>query len=518
MLAGTGLMWRWVLFSLALWLGASGPARAAWSVAVSQHFIVYSEEKPNELRAYVERLERFDSALRFLRRMDAPPVSRAGKLTLFVVGNAGGVQRLMGRGSSNVYGFYRPAAGRSFAAVPRRAGSGSDGELTAQQVLLHEYAHHFMYRNYAGAVPQWFSEGFAEFNGTARFEKDGGVGLGLPAQHRAYGLFEDSGLSLRRMLSGDYTKLDGMELETIYGKGWLLTHYLTLGGQRPGQLAAYLKAINAGATAAKAAEVFGDLKLLDRELDRYLGRSKMSYLKLGPDKLATRPVEVRALSAGASAVMPSKMRSFAGVNAKTAPQVAADMRRAAAPYRGDPFVERALAEAEYDLGNFDAADAAANAALAVEPANVEALFYKGHIAVARAVTAKATDAATWRAARAWFLKANAIENDHPEPLIAFYRAYEAQGIKPPANAAQALARAQDLAPEDEGLRVLLARQHLRDGKGDLARRVLAPVAYAPHGGARAAWVAGIIAAIDSGGPAAALKQWEAEPADEADAG
>ena len=52
-----------------------------------------------------------------------------------------------------VAGFYA-ARDEDIFAVALRGGMGDD-------VLLHEYAHHFMMQNFASTYPAWFVEGFA---------------------------------------------------------------------------------------------------------------------------------------------------------------------------------------------------------------------------------------------------------------------------------------------------------------------------------------------------------------------
>lgn len=43
---------------------SSAPAGAAWYQAKTNHFIIYSEQKPEALRQYASELERFDSGVR----------------------------------------------------------------------------------------------------------------------------------------------------------------------------------------------------------------------------------------------------------------------------------------------------------------------------------------------------------------------------------------------------------------------------------------------------------------------
>src|SRR5205085_9505598 len=139
-------------------------------------------------------------------------------------------------------GFYRPSAEGSVAYVPSRVGA-SDSEDDVNLVFLHEYAHHLMMQELATPYPEWLIEGFAEFMASAKFEKDGTVGLGLPAAHRAYGLLEGPTLPLETLLSGRYDKITLGERESIYGRGWLLSHYFVFEPARKGQLDAYLTGI-----------------------------------------------------------------------------------------------------------------------------------------------------------------------------------------------------------------------------------------------------------------------------------
>ena len=81
---GWGL--RWLLAAL---LGALAmvPASAAWHEAKSNHFIIYSDQSPAELKRFAEQLERFDLAVRHVRGMDDPALSDANKLRIYVLRN-----------------------------------------------------------------------------------------------------------------------------------------------------------------------------------------------------------------------------------------------------------------------------------------------------------------------------------------------------------------------------------------------------------------------------------------------
>jgi tetratricopeptide (TPR) repeat protein len=496
------------LFGLALAALAAGaaPAQAAWREASSAHFVIYSEGSDKSVRDFANKLERYDAAMRSVRGLPDFEISPGNRLTVFVVPNMGAVRKLYGKGSTNVGGFYMGRVDGSYAITPRDG----EGDEFEQIVLLHEYAHHFMLQNFPGAFPAWLIEGFAEFNSTARFDKDGSVGLGLPANHRAYGLILMKPLKLETVLTSGVSDLKNDDKDTFYGQGWLLTHYLTLDPSRRGQLSKYLALINAGTPSLPAAkQVFGDLAVLEKELNRYLHQRTLGYLKLEASRITVKPISVRTLSPGESASMDIRIRSKRGVDEAGAQALLPLARKAAAPYPKDVLAQVTLAEAAFDANQFAEAEAAADRAIAADPKSVEALIYKGRIKMALAVKAEAKDPATWREVRRWFLAANKVEADDPEPLALFYQSFLAARAKPTANATSALEQALGLVPQDSSLRWLLARQHLQDGKGEDARAVLAPVAFDPHGGEQAKVAASVLEKLKAGNPKAALETLEA---------
>ncbi|TVV75000.1 tetratricopeptide repeat protein [Sphingomonas solaris] len=483
-------------------LAISPGAKAAWLEARTNNFVVLADVKDAEIRSLASRLERYDQGLRRMRGM--PPVTgpRSNPVTVYVVPGITDVQRLCngGRkkpGCNNIAGWYMGRAEGSVAFTPRRSGQGSVLDLNAQTVLFHEYAHHFMLENWAAAYPAWFIEGFAEFNGTATFEKDGALGFGQPAYHRFYGLVSGKPLPLATMLAADRPLRTAQQREALYGRGWLLTHYLTLSGARKGQLDAYLTAINQGMRGQKAAETaFGDIATLDHELDTYLNRRSLSYIRIDPAALTPVTMVVRPLSAGEGAMMPVRMRSDRGVDNEEARLLLAEARRVAAAFPADAGVQAALAEAEYDAGNDDLAEAAADRALAADARMREAMVYKGRAQVRRLERTGIRDPKAWIAARRWYLKANSLDHDDAAALMLFYTSFLAEGRPPTANAVAALQQAFMLVPQDESLRWMLVRRYAEEGRLKEARETLAPLAYDPHAAADNPF-ATVLAAIDT---------------------
>jgi tetratricopeptide (TPR) repeat protein len=479
-------------------------ARAEWIEATTPHFRVLANSDAKAITAYATKLEKFDKALRLIRDMPNDPAAGSNRLTVYVVSSPREVQRLHGPDRSLVYGFYVPRAARSVAFTPGRSTGSGKWTLDPETVLFHEYTHHFMLQNFAAAYPRWFSEGFAEFNSTANVLPDGTVWIGGAANHRAYGLARFP-MKTADLLSADRSRLDANRTEALYGHGWLLTHMLTFEPSRKGQLNAYLDEINRGTPSLAAGmKAFGDLKELDKDLGRYLSRRRISALKFSPEQLPIGTPTVRRLSAGEAALMPVRLQSDRGVlGATKAREVAAEARKLAAPFPDDAGAQGALAEAEYDADNLDAANAAADRVLKADPKSFQALIYKGRVAVDIATRDKA-DNAGWKAARQWFIRANAIDNNDAAALWLFFLSFRAQGKPPTANAIAALRQAFALAPQDEGLRWATMRQYLEEGDVKAARRLLMPLAYDPHADPETSAAARLLARFDANDPAKRL--------------
>lgn len=486
------------------------PAQAAWREASTDHFVIYSEQSADALRDYASRLERYDKAMRFLRRLPDNPPGPASRLTVYVVRDLATVRKLFGEGASKgnftVAGFYLPRAEGSIAITPRSSGENGKFDLDAETVLMHEYAHHFMLAQFPGALPAWLIEGFAEFHSTAKFEKDGGVGIGTPALHRAYGLVLGDKLPIEKVLTSNVGELRPEMRDSLYGRGWLLTHYLTFEPARKEQLAEYIRKLNQGVGSLDAAKAaFGDLKQLDKDIDNYLQRRRLNYWRLKPEHVRIGAIKIRELTPAEDAVMDVKIRSRRGVDEAQAKQLLPLVRRAAAPFPNDVAAQTTLAEAEFDAGNLAEAEAAADRAIAANPKSVDGLLYKARARMARAVKDRIADKATWDGIRRLIVAANRADPDDPEPLILFYRSFGAQGIDATPNATMGLVDAFGVAPQDRGLRMTVAYQMLKDGKAAEARKALAPIAFDPHGGKMAEVAALVIAKLDSGGTRAALE-------------
>jgi hypothetical protein len=90
---------------------------------------------------------------------------------------------------------------------------------------------------------------------------------------------------------------------------------------------------------------------------------------------------------------------------------------------------------------------------------------------------------------------NALENDHPLPLIMTYRSHIARGEEPSDLAKAAIARAAELAPFDAQLWLIVGLMHIHDGRIGEARAALAPLASHPHGGPKGQQMRDLVAML-----------------------
>lgn len=487
-------------------LGFAAPAHAEWRVAESDRFVIYSESRTEDLAKFAQKLEKFHAAMELATGRKLPVPSPSSRVTVFVVGSATELKDVYGSRLSSVAGFYIPRASGSVAFVPTvrisggtsnrrsfsRMGSGADSTDFEMVVLLHEYAHHFLISTSRFGMPRWLSEGAAEFYGSAQFMSDGSLQIGMPADHRAWEL-NSATIAVEDLL--DPTGKDVRRHGAFYGRSWLLFHYLAFSEERGGQLQRYWSALQQGTPSIEAAKaIFGDLDVLRSELEEYNKLRRLPTLRWGSANGPIGNVKVSELSAGMNALLPLKMLQHRGLDDKEAADLLPKVRSVAEKYPDDAGVLAALAEAEYDAGNDAEAVAAADRALAINAGEKNAYVQKGYALFRMAKDVEDKDAAFARALEPFFAL-NGIENDHPLPLIYYYRSFQSREATPPADARAALERAAVLAPFDDSVSMDAGMMLAVEGKIQLATSMLGPVAADPHGGDQAAYAQALLDAL-----------------------
>ncbi len=457
-------------------------ARAAWHEATSNHFIVYSEGSQQDARDFAAKLERFNFVLRTTR---PPPAGTAPglRLRVFLLRNQHAVQEIAGGGA----GFYVPDA-RGLMLVGTRVPEGMSSDIRSarsfvdidpESVLFHEYTHHYTFQYFPAAYPVWYSEGFAEFWGSTRILDHDVVEVGLPANHR-FSTFSALGwLPLNRVLAAhNYSEAPGENVFLLYAEGWLIVRYLFDHPDRQRQVNEYLRLVNQGVEFAEAARrAIPDMGAFDSALNAYSGAGRFSVVRLPFRTIDVGPITVRDLRPAEDSLLLDEIKVSQGYRQREAADIANGIRGRAGRFPDDPFAIRLIMETQFLAGNTAEASAAADRLLAIEPTNARALMTKGLAQMAGLVAAHSNDQAAWTAARQFLIRAKAAAPRDPVVLSAYYRSYQLQNVLPPEDAQNALYDAMELAPSDDELRYLLARDYENRSMIPEAIAIIRPVAY-----------------------------------------
>lgn len=450
------------------------PARAEWREVETTHFRLYSEGDEKSIVRDAEHLE----AVHYLMgaatgtKVDKP----VSKVNVYYVASVDELHRLIhAKSNSEIAGIYLPSIWGSAAIVPRK---NPEGSIDPQTVLFHEYAHHFMLQYQPVAYPSWYIEGWAELVSTASFERKGTITFGKAAEHRQYELDSLRWAPLRLLMSrdGEVRKKLDRDYGSFYGQSWLLAHYLTLSGKRPGQLRAYLIAILNGKGDEEAEQVFGDMDALDHEVQLYLaGRSFPYRAPPLPPAAAMTIQSSRVLGPGEAAVMDERIESLRTLKGADRAAMMARLEAKAARFPNDAAVQLLLAEQYAEGDDWSKSAAAAERAAAFDP----------KLARAQLATALALvhgDATGLAPARVALAKALELAPDDPAVLYGQYEFAQKSGEATSGPVIDQLIRASDLAPQSDVVRIAASKAMIERGDRAGAMRRLLPLASTPHAG------------------------------------
>lgn len=466
------LLKKFVL-SCGLWLVASAPAQAEWRRAESANFIVYSEAGEGRLREQVTLLEDYAALLRLLTGTRSPP--SPNKLRVYFVRGPGQLNQVRDVGR-NVGGFYVARAEGIGAFVDT---STDDEMLTTNEILFHEYAHHYMLQYHNRAYPPWYVEGFAEYLMTARFRPTT-IEFGLPNRGRAWILSNrENWLSMERLLFS-LEPPSRSDVGAFYAQAWLLTHYLFNDPARTAALNVYLGAINRGDEPRAAFQAsFGITPArMQRDLTAYAFGNSMTYSRLSRASASRPPpMAVTMLPGAGDDLVLVEANLHVGTDRPDALLVRA--RRAAAG-RTDSFAMRVLAHAEATYGDGDAADRLLTALLAGSPNDAELLYLQGmrHLVAGR--RDPAARAVRFRQARSWFGRAHRADPNHYQTLYRYAEAHLGEPNFISENNANILLLARRLAPQVAEIRMAAASMLIIRREFEEAAALLRPLAAAAH--------------------------------------
>jgi hypothetical protein len=280
---------------LAAAAAASSADAAPWRVAETEHFRVYSDGSAKSLAEQAAVLEDYRALLGSLTTKTASDAPEP-KLDIFLVASLADA-RPFGTAPPGAAGFYSASNGRIAAYAERGGALGSD-------VLLHEYAHHFMLASGPVAYPAWYVEGFAEYFMTAEFAPDR-INFGKFNENRAKWLVHGTWLPLEKVLARRFKPTDREDMAMFYAQSWLLTHYMFRAPGMQPKLNAYLAAVAGGTDPVTAFKTHVDPDLSDFQykLRSYLQSRKLTYSRFDRPQATPATVKLTELPASADPML-----------------------------------------------------------------------------------------------------------------------------------------------------------------------------------------------------------------------
>jgi hypothetical protein len=483
----SGLRGVFAFLAVVGWWLLAAPAQAAWIKAETDKFIVYGQGGEASVRDFATKLDLYDQVLRALNpaTLNRRP---ATKVQVIVLPRREGLKQVNPDVGPLVLGFYRATTDGVLAFAVERKGFGPD------DVLFHEYAHHFMLDNFPAAYPAWFVEGWAEYYMTTDI-KDGRITVGSYNQGRVDGILAGEWLPLALLLSRTTAEINPDWHGAFYAEAWLLTHYMLSDPERARQLNTALMAIAKGEDPVKAlsAATGRSMAELTGVLERY---HNLRTIVLAADALPRSAMTVTALPPSADDLFLDQMRLMGMEAGAEDPRLLADIRRDAARWPGDALAERTLARAEFMIGEPAVGEAIMARRLAAAPDDREDLLLAGLGRVLTGVRDKDVREARFRGARALLAKAYALDKTDFRPLYAYALSRSIEPGYPTDNDLNAWAEARSLAPAVAEISLRGGMALVQKGRREEAARVLARLINDPHGGELAAQARALLEGSD----------------------
>jgi hypothetical protein len=469
--------WRFLAALILIAFGLS-PARAEWRRAESANFIVYANASEATLRQRITRLEEFDRLLRIIVAVQAP--AAANKLHVYYV-SGNDELNMIHRLGPGVAGFYTASPDGVAAFVDGSVRMGDD------EVLLHEYAHHFMLQYSANPYPAWYVEGFAEYFMTADFNPRA-IDIGKASAGRVYSVAQGPWLPMERVLSGGSGNLSREQMAAYYAQSWLLTHYFYSTPERQAALGRLLIAARGGTPVAALRSATGlTPDALTAELRRYIRGGQISYRRMERTAPAPPTIAIAAMPRSAQDLILFEAALRVGIPAERRQAYLQQIRTAAARHPDDPLAMRVLAHAEALHGDGAAAERLLDRLLAATPNDAQLMYLKG-MRFWAAAESDNPPANAARDARIWFTRAHRADGNHYQTLYRYAQSLRSEPNFVSENTSNVLMLAHQLAPQVHEITMNAAALMISRREWDQAAMLLRPLAVDPHdsGMARAA--------------------------------
>jgi|HubBroStandDraft_2_1064218.scaffolds.fasta_scaffold11287_2 tetratricopeptide (TPR) repeat protein len=252
-----------------------------WLEVRSPHFIVLSNSSEKQARHVADQFERMRGV--FHERFPRASIDPTTPIVVLAIKDQKDFRVLepeayLGKGKLEIAGFFLRAPDKNYVAMRLDA----PGEHP-YAVIYHEYTHLLNSKAEHG-MPLWLNEGLAEFYQTTEI-RDKEVLVGNPSAENRMVLLQNPLLPLPILLTVDGTSPyyhEENKGSIFYAESWALTHYLTVKDDHENtyRLTDYATLVSEGMDSVTAAtRAFGDLKLLQAALEKYIRQGAYYYSK-----------------------------------------------------------------------------------------------------------------------------------------------------------------------------------------------------------------------------------------------
>jgi len=473
----------WVALILLALGAAPASAENRWLRAETTHFIIYGEVRESRVREAALLLERFDSTLRELWQVG--PAAHPNKLEVYLLRSQSRLRIVSPDIGDGIAEFYTPA----LEATAAFAIYNENFDIWAQEILFHEYAHHFMFQNFSAVFPSWVVEGFAEFVQTITFERDQAI-YGSFSMVRSYDIVAAQWPPIEQFLRSDIRELSDLMRYRFYAESWAAIHYIYQDRDRIARFTRYLGALAGGADPVEAFEpAFG---ITPQAFEDALHRYARAGIARGAIYMPEPGISVEMTSlpeAANSLLLPlARLRSAAfrdgDASDDEARALATEIAQIAANYPGDAFAERARIRAMMLRGAMAEARATLEPLLESAPEDYELNYLIGQTYLQEAIASPEQGRAPAAAARRYFARAFRANESHVPTLYGYAQTFMF-GEPMPDSAVDVLVTAHTLAPQVDEVAMTTALVLMRRQRFVEAAHILRRLAYEPHGGDRA---------------------------------
>lgn len=475
-------MWARFIAAVLTVCALAAPAVAQdgrWLRAESDNFIVYGLLNETQIRQATQSLEDFDRTLRLLKGMGTQPAET--KLEVYLVRSVQDLRAVWPTMPEHYAGFYRAGSEQIAAFLVYDTRRGAEG---GNQVLFHEYAHHFMLHYFADAYPKWYVEGWADYVSTTRFLGRTAI-VGEPSESRRSWISYGGGvLPINALLAPERVSNQTAEFSAqFYANSWFAVTYLSNHANFNRGLTPYVEALGRGADAIEAFEpAFGMTPEAFRQelLDFQGDRIGVLNIRL-PEQAAPNIVITRMPAAVDELLLPlARMRSVVEESDRVA--LAAQVEAIAARYPDDTTARIAAARAAYLRDDFATARTRLEAHLATNETDAEARYLLAYTMLQQAYADPNASFDIIRDVRRELVRGFRANPNHFPTLFLYAHSFSAGPEPMSEEQLNVMARALELAPQADHIRLTFAEELMDAGRYVPAVIALRPMIYAPHGG------------------------------------